>query len=181
MCCGILFKHKAMAHWSSGQDASLSRWKLGFDSRMGHQKSKQHIARCAVCFFVIFLRNCTAFALAQYARVRIPHPKIDKLACRGLGVGIFAHCAKFPIFSNIARCAVCFFVIFLRNCMAFALAQYARVRIPHPKIDKLACQTQGVGIFAHRAKFPILQSPRTECFFRSPVTHPLISPPTMQG
>ena len=40
-----------MAHWSSGQDASLSRWKLGFDSRMGHQKSKQHIARCAVCFF----------------------------------------------------------------------------------------------------------------------------------
>ena len=26
------------AHWSSGQDASLSRWKLGFDSRMGHQK-----------------------------------------------------------------------------------------------------------------------------------------------
>ena len=29
-----------MAHWSSGQDASLSRWKLGFDSRMGHQKKK---------------------------------------------------------------------------------------------------------------------------------------------
>ena len=82
-------------------------------------------------FLVIFLRNCAAFALAQYARVRIPHPKIDKLACRGLGVGIFAYRAKFPIFSNIARCAVCFFVIFLRNCAAFALAQYARVRIPH--------------------------------------------------
>ena len=29
-----------MAHWSSGQDASLSRWKLGFDSRMGHHKRK---------------------------------------------------------------------------------------------------------------------------------------------
>ena len=29
-----------MAHWSSGQDASLSRWKLGFDSRMGHQNKK---------------------------------------------------------------------------------------------------------------------------------------------
>ena len=60
-------------------------------------------------FLVIFLRNCTAFALAQYARVRIPHPKIDKLACQTQGVGIFAHRAKFPIFSNIARCAVCFF------------------------------------------------------------------------
>ena len=29
-----------MARWSSGQDASLSRWKHGFDSRTGHQKRK---------------------------------------------------------------------------------------------------------------------------------------------
>ena len=26
-------------------------------------------------------------------------------------------------------------------------AAYARVRIPYPKVDKLACQAQGVGIF----------------------------------
>lgn len=25
-----------MAHWSSGQDATLSRWNQGFDSLMGH-------------------------------------------------------------------------------------------------------------------------------------------------
>ena len=30
------------------------------------------------------------------------------------------------------------------------------LRIPHPKIDKLACQTQGVGIFAVRRNIPIL-------------------------
>ena len=29
-----------MARWSSGQDASLSRWKHGFESRTGHQKRK---------------------------------------------------------------------------------------------------------------------------------------------
>ena len=34
-----------MAHWSSGQDASLSRWKLGFDSRMGHHKEKHDATR----------------------------------------------------------------------------------------------------------------------------------------
>ncbi len=36
------------ARWSSGQDASLSRWKHGFDSRTGHQKRKAHQS---VCFF----------------------------------------------------------------------------------------------------------------------------------
>ena len=34
-----------MAHWSSGQDASLSRWKLGFESRMGHHKEKHDATR----------------------------------------------------------------------------------------------------------------------------------------
>ena len=33
------------ARWSSGQDASLSRWKLGFDSRMGHHKEKHDAKR----------------------------------------------------------------------------------------------------------------------------------------
>lgn len=32
--CGIL--HEQSARWSSGQDASLSRWKRGFDSPTGH-------------------------------------------------------------------------------------------------------------------------------------------------
>ena len=38
ICYNIQARNKA--HWSSGQDASLSRWKLGFDSRMGHQRTK---------------------------------------------------------------------------------------------------------------------------------------------
>ena len=36
-----------MARWSSGQDASLSRWKHGFDSRTGHQKRRAPIIRCS--------------------------------------------------------------------------------------------------------------------------------------
>ena len=35
-----------MARWSSGQDASLSRWKHGFDSRTGHQKRSAHHSVC---------------------------------------------------------------------------------------------------------------------------------------
>ena len=34
-----------------------------------------------------------------------------------------------------------------------ANARIAGVRIPHPKIEELALQAQGVGIFAQRAKF----------------------------
>ena len=42
---------KNKAHWSSGQDASLSRWKLGFDSRMGHQqKTKSNTLVFDFCF-----------------------------------------------------------------------------------------------------------------------------------
>ena len=40
-----------MAHWSSGQDASLSRWKHGFDSRTGHQKKNKVQHRCTLFFF----------------------------------------------------------------------------------------------------------------------------------
>ena len=68
------------AHWSSGQDASLSRWKLGFDSRMGHQKKKAaHLAMC--CFLFLRFLNGIARHLRHFAnaRVRIPHPKIGCL------------------------------------------------------------------------------------------------------
>ena len=41
-----------------------------------------------------------------------------------------------------------FFCDSSRNRTAFAPCANARVRIPHPKIDKLACQAQGAGIFA---------------------------------
>jgi len=37
---------------------------------------------------------------------------------------------------------------------SYIIAQ-KRVRIPRPKIGKLACQAQGVGIFAPSAKFPL--------------------------
>ena len=37
-----------MARWSSGQDASLSRWKHGFDSRTGHQKKNTHRVVCVL-------------------------------------------------------------------------------------------------------------------------------------
>ena len=61
------------------------------------KKRKQHIARCAA-FFVLRFLNGIARRLRHFAnaRVRIPHPKIDKLACQAQGVGIFAHRAKFP-------------------------------------------------------------------------------------
>ena len=49
ICYNIQARNKA--HWSSGQDASLSRWKLGFDSRMGHQRTK-HLEWGA--FFVLW-------------------------------------------------------------------------------------------------------------------------------
>ena len=86
-----------MAHWSSGQDASLSRWKLGFDSRMGHQKKKA--AHRKMCCF-LFLRFLNGIArhlrLAVNARVRIRRSKIGELAHKRQGVCIFAHRAKFP-------------------------------------------------------------------------------------
>ena len=53
ICKKMWYNNKAvkqMAHWSSGQDASLSRWKLGFDSRMGHQK--RNIRTKFGCFFL---------------------------------------------------------------------------------------------------------------------------------
>ena len=37
---------KQTARWSSGQDASLSRWKHGFDSRTGHQKRQVSFEAC---------------------------------------------------------------------------------------------------------------------------------------
>ena len=40
---GIL--HKQSARWSSGQDASLSRWKRGFDSPTGHHNTKDALWR----------------------------------------------------------------------------------------------------------------------------------------
>ena len=39
--------------------------------------------------------------------------------------------------------------------MARELCSSIPLRIPHPKIDKLACQSQGVGIFAVRRNIPI--------------------------
>ena len=49
ICYNIQARNKA--HWSSGQDASLSRWKLGFDSRMGHQqKTKSNTSVFDFCF-----------------------------------------------------------------------------------------------------------------------------------
>ena len=38
-----------MAPWSSGQDASLSRWNQGFDSPRSHLRSTD----CSVDFFVV--------------------------------------------------------------------------------------------------------------------------------
>ena len=79
-----------MAHWSSGQDASLSRWKLGFDSRMGHQKNEAPHTRCFIFLVTHPPKNTARKISFSRARVRIPHPKIDKLACQAQGVGIFA-------------------------------------------------------------------------------------------
>ena len=61
-----------MAHWSSGQDASLSRWKLGFDSRMGHQKRRDTPCRCVSSFLPIpFTESAWRLRHSANARVRI--------------------------------------------------------------------------------------------------------------
>ena len=44
------------ARWSSGQDASLSRWKRGFDSPTGHQKNDNFVRDCRF-FFLFTLSN----------------------------------------------------------------------------------------------------------------------------
>ena len=63
--CDIIFKHKAMAHWSSGQDASLSRWKLGFDSRMGHHKENTIATRWCFLYANSMESEPRVVALAQ--------------------------------------------------------------------------------------------------------------------
>ncbi|MBO5907920.1 MAG: hypothetical protein J6Q85_07215 [Clostridia bacterium] len=87
------------------------------------------------------------FALLGKTWVRIPRPEIDKLACQAQGVGIFATSE----YSSSALYTECFLFLSAKlrlQAQCFALPGKTWVRIPRPKIDKLACQAQGVGIFA---------------------------------
>ena len=95
--------------------------------------------------------------------VRIPHPKIDKLACQAQGAGIFI-LNEIPVLHTKGTPCGCPSVLMIRrnrltqNALRFELW----VRIPHPKIDKLACQTQGAGIFILN-EIPVLHTKGTPC------------------
>ena len=49
------YRQVNMAPWSSGQDASLSRWNQGFDSPRSHLRSAEYSADLFVSAETIFL------------------------------------------------------------------------------------------------------------------------------
>ena len=111
-----------------------------FDARRIPLCSYHHSMVCFLSFGIVI--EDSHHSAARHG-VRIPRPKIDKLACQEKGVGIF-DARRIPLFHD-HHPRVCFLSFGSRIVALNHSAARHGVRIPRPKIDKLACQEQVVG------------------------------------
>ena len=102
-----------------------------------------HSYDAQVCIITMELYETRSNELCSLNLLRIPRPKIDKLACQAQGVGILA------IGEISLLDAYCTYLIFAQVCIITMephsmrlneLCSLNPLRIPRPKIDKLACQ-----------------------------------------
>ena len=95
----------------------------GFDSRFPHQ-TKQRGFYLSVLFYVGNSHRPVSDTRGVSDRVRIPHPKVDMLACQSQGVGIFAF-GEIPVFASSSLSPLVIYILHIFSRTLY----FCRVRL----------------------------------------------------
>ena len=156
------------ARWSSGQDASLSRWKHGFDSRTGHQKRRWSSKATPSSFLSPHTRNLTRQVEPQARLAGFAYPaRRSESGLRSKTFSrrrarVFSPKARFPNFIQAPRMRCLFF--FCRPDANPFRAQRARLGSHLPRSRLGACSQAASAQILANGEIPVRVTPAQSYF-----------------